>query len=672
MKHSPRCFLFGLASILTIVSTVFSGPEDEIDSSKIFYLGEIVIYGNQPGLSSPFQQYSILQSDLQTHHRLDASHALDLLSGLSLSNVGGRNESMVYVRGFDLRQVPVFIDGIPEYIPYDGYVDLARFTTFDLSEITVTKGFSSVLYGANALGGAINLVSRKPDKTLEYDLSSGIMNTDGAEYAINLGTNQNLYYATASFSRLKQNSYPLSKSFTPTTTENGGERENSYRRDNRFSVKAGFTPNETDEYSFSYINQQGEKGNPVYAGYNPKGTVRYWQWPDWDKYSEYFISQTLVGDKNSTGNVLIKTRLFRDKFKNTVFAYDNATYTTQTKRSSFQSFYDDDTWGAVVEGKTQYIQRHDLTMVFHWKHDIHREHNLGEPQRMVRDATISLGAEDVYHVLEIFSLIGGVSYDLRKGLQAQDYNSKTKVVSDFLKDDTHALNIQLGGIFNLTPSQQLSFSVARKTRFATMKDRYSYKLGTAIPNPGLVPENAINYDLAYREVFENLGSYKLSLFYNDLRNVIQQVTNAKDTLSQMQNLGQARYYGGEVEIEVHPAQFVRTGANYTFLKRENISNPDVKFLDTPEHKVMLYATLLPLKNIDVTASMEFNSKRNSTSDGLYPADDFAVYNLKTSLNLFERIVLDAGVQNIFDRNYSLIEGYPESGRTFYATLHLHE
>ena len=105
----------------------------------------------------------IPQSDLENHHRLDASHALDLLSGLSLSNVGGRNESMVYVRGFDLRQVPVFIDGIPEYVPYDGYVDLARFTTFDLSEITVTKGFSSVLYGANAMGGAINLRVKKTD-----------------------------------------------------------------------------------------------------------------------------------------------------------------------------------------------------------------------------------------------------------------------------------------------------------------------------------------------------------------------------------------------------------------------------------------------------------------------------------------------------------------------------
>ena len=301
--------------------------------------------GTKVGMSSPFQQNSILQSDLE-NHRLDASHALDLLSGLFLSNVGGRNESMVYVRGFDLRQVPVFIDGIPEYVPYDGYVDLARFTTFDLSEITVTKGFSSVLYGPNAMGGAINLISRKPTALLEYDLSVGAMNTGGYDYAINLGTNQGQYYVTGSASRLRQDSYPLPKSFVPTSTENGGERDNSYRRDTKYNIKAGFTPNETDEYSFTYINQQGEKGNPAYAGYNPAGTVRYWQWPDWDKFSEYFISQTLLGNKATSDNVLIITRFFHDKFKNTLFAYDDATYAAGDDRRR--------------EGQLDHLRRRDV------------------------------------------------------------------------------------------------------------------------------------------------------------------------------------------------------------------------------------------------------------------------------------------------------------------------
>ena len=657
--------------LIVTVSPMLNSQTAIPDSLHVFNLGEIVIMGKQEGMSSPFQQNIVPQSELENHHRIDASHALNLLPGLSLSNVGGRNESMIYVRGFDLRQVPVFIDGIPEYVPYDGYVDLARFTTFDLSEITVAKGFSSVLYGANAMGGSINLVSRKPAAPYEYDLSISGMNIGGYDYAINLGTNQGLYYVTGSASRLRQDSYPLSKSFVSTSTQNGNERGNSYRRDTKYNVKVGFTPNETDEYSFTYINQQGEKGNPVYAGYNPVGTLRYWQWPHWDKFSEYIISQTLLGNKSSSDNIQVKTRLFHDKFKNTLFAYDNATYTTQLKKSSFQSYYDDDTWGAVVEANTSCVSNHRLTLVFHWKEDIHREHNLGEPVRTVSDATISIGAEDVYHIFEQFSLIGGISYDFRDELQAQDYNSKTMVVSNFPLVDTHAINAQFGGIFDLSTTRQISFSIARKTRFATMKDRYSYKLGTAIPNPGLIPENAINYDLAYREMVGTIGSGKISMFYNDLRDVIQQVNNVQGILSQMQNLGQARYYGGELEIEGHPVSILNASVNYTLLKRENVSNPRVKFLDTPDHKIIVSANISPISIVDMTASAEYDSRRYSTSDGIYTAGSFAVYNVKTSVHLLKQFVVDAGIQNLFDENYALTEGYPEPGRTYYATLRLH-
>ena len=88
--------------------------------------------------------------------------ALRILPSLIISKSGSRNESTVYLRGFDIRSVPVFMDGIPVYVPYDGYVDLDRFITYDLARIDVSKGFSSMTYGANTIGGAINLIGMKP------------------------------------------------------------------------------------------------------------------------------------------------------------------------------------------------------------------------------------------------------------------------------------------------------------------------------------------------------------------------------------------------------------------------------------------------------------------------------------------------------------------------------
>lgn len=58
-------------------------------------------------------------------------------------------------------------------MPYDGNMDLGRFSTFDLSRIDISKGASAVLYGPNTMGGAINLISRKPTKPLEGTLGYG-------------------------------------------------------------------------------------------------------------------------------------------------------------------------------------------------------------------------------------------------------------------------------------------------------------------------------------------------------------------------------------------------------------------------------------------------------------------------------------------------------------------
>ncbi len=90
------------------------------------------------------------------------------------------------------------------------------------------------------------------------------------------------------------------------------------------NVKAGYTPNETDEYSLSYTSQEGEKGAPLQVFNNPPNPPNsYWDWPWWDTDSIYFLSHTQLGD-----STYLKTRLFYNTFDNALWAYDDATYTT--------------------------------------------------------------------------------------------------------------------------------------------------------------------------------------------------------------------------------------------------------------------------------------------------------------------------------------------------------
>ncbi|WP_420149027.1 TonB-dependent receptor plug domain-containing protein [Spirosoma sp.] len=651
---------------LLMGSTLQSSLAQQIDTSgagRIFSLGEVTVLGRRGSDSIN----SALSSRIEAFNRLDVGRALNLLPGVTLSSVGARNETMVYVRGFDLRQVPVFIDGIPVYVPYDGYVDLGRFTTFDLAEVNVAKGFSSVTYGPNTLGGAINLVSRRPQKKLEFDGRAGLLSGQGHRLNLNIGTNLGKFYIQGSASQLKQETFPLSADFVAQPQEDGGDRANAYRNDRKYSLKVGFTPNATDEYTVSYINQHGSKGTPPYVGSDSRQVARFWQWPYWDKESWYFISRTALSSSS-----YLKVRLFYDKFKNLLSAFDNNTYTTQTRGSSFNSYYNDDTKGGSIEYDNRLATAHNLKASFHYKQDRHRENNAGEPVRTFIDQTLSVGVEEVWTLSNRWSLVPGVSYNSRQSLRAENYESATKTISSFPGNNSDALNAQIGLFYSPATQRQLSLTVAKKTRFATVKDRYSYRMGAAIPNPDLKAESALHVEAAYAEQI-SLGrpgrflAVQASAFYSSLTDAIQQVNNVQPGVYQFQNTGRAEFYGGDVSLNVPVSMAFQTGAQYSYIHRENLSNPELKFVDVPDHKVLVYAQAQIIRRIALIGSVEYNSDRYSTSYGTQAAS-FVVANAKVSVRLQRYVSLEGGINNIFDRNYALAEGFPEPGRNYFVNL----
>jgi iron complex outermembrane receptor protein len=575
------------------------------------------------------------------------------------------------VRGFDLRQVPVYLDGMPLYVPYDGYVDLARYTTFNLSAIQVAKGYSSVLYGPNAAGGAINMVTRKPVNPFEANIVAGWL-SGGYRLNTNIGGKINRFYYQVSASQLKQNWYPLSHNFVPTRTEDGGHRDNSYRNDVGVSGKIGFTPTENQEYAVGYSYQHGKKGTPVYAGYDTQNTLyrspRYWKWPFWNTQSLYFISNNRINPNNT-----FKTRWYYNKFDNQTDSYDDVSYTTISRPYAFQSEYNDYTLGTSLIFENTSIKNNTFSLAAHYKKDVHREHNLGEPTRRTADNNYTAGAEDTYRITDKFKVNAGISFMNRTNTEAQTFNSTTKLISDLPSAGNSAWNLQGLMQYGFTDKQALSFSVARKTRFATIKDRYSYRLGTAIPNPDLKAENTLNYDLTYRGTIAGKLTLAASGFYSKIHNSIQTVNNVTTDpatgtrLAQTQNVGKAEYYGAEAAVGYQILSNLRADANYTHLIRNNLSSPQVYFTDVPRDKVFASLEYRPLAKLYVLASEEYNSKRYSTSYGTV-AGSFYLTNAKAHLLLAKGFSVEGGVNNIFDRNYQLVEGYPEAGRNYFANL----
>jgi iron complex outermembrane receptor protein len=163
------------------------------------------------------------------------------------------------------------------------------------------------------------------------------------------------------------------------------------------------------------------------------------------------------------------------------------------------------------------------------------------------------------------------------------------------------------------------------------------------------------------------------LFYSKINNSIQTVNNvAVDPVThanqaQVQNVGKAEYYGAEFSAGYAILAQLRVDANYTYLKRKNISSPTIFLTDVPQNKVFGSVQYSPINKLYILASEEYNSKRYSTSYGTV-SGAFYLSNVKAHLTLVKGFAIEGGVNNLFDRNYTLVEGFPEEGRNYFANV----
>ena len=304
---------------------------------------------------------SIDQAEIRNLDLVNAAKALDYLPGVSIQHLSAnRNEAGIMVRGFSTRgQVPLYVDGIPISVPYDGYVDFNRFLTSDVAELQVAKGYSSPLLGPNALGGTINLVTQEPTRKINIDALIGTGSGNALLSGLRLGSRWHRFFFQGSLDWLQNDFIPLSGDFPVIQYRNlpdivmTGRLNNSWSRDERFTGRVGWTPRGQDEYVFSYINLKGQKGVPLYQGPNAAATYRFfWTWPYWDMGNYYFHSNTQINETSA-----IKFRAFYTQFRNDIDMYSTDTYSVMNTRSAEHSMYNEHNDGFAAEFTTRRCRR---------------------------------------------------------------------------------------------------------------------------------------------------------------------------------------------------------------------------------------------------------------------------------------------------------------------------
>ena len=494
----------GAAVSLVLLSTSLAAQDYHRD------LGTVEVIGARVPAALPFTVDTIDAQEIAASHRDDLSQVLDAIPGVALQNLGQRRERLLSLRGFSSRQVPLFIDGVPVYVPYDGNVDLSRFGVEYVAEVSVSKGLSSLLYGPNILGGAINVISRRPVEPFEAsarlavefdDRRDGIQQRAG----VNLGTRSELWYASLSASGVESDGYRLPPSFRPVAAENGAARDNAASADRLYVARVGFTPSEDHEYGVTYYRQDGDKQDPPYAGSylrsnaRPDGVqVRFWRWPGWDKESFALVSRDALG-----ANGTLRLRAYYDQFSNSLDSFDDATYRTQTRPFAFAgSRYDDYSVGGGADYEWRWSAAHVTRLAGHYKRDVHREQQRAPsiPQQRLDISTYDFAIEHEWLVTTTVSLTPSYQHVVQAGRTVQVFSGGR--FSPVTVDQSTADNAQLVGTWKVTDGGSLVGGVSRKTRFPTLKERFSGGLGSAVPNPGLEPEYATHYELG----FEHKGS----------------------------------------------------------------------------------------------------------------------------------------------------------------------
>lgn len=635
-----------------------------------FTLGQVNVL-DTPIDESPFEQ-SITADQLSQHASETISDALDNMSGVNQDIQGGRGESTLYIRGFDARRIGVFIDGIPVYVPYDGNFDYDRFLTADIAQIDVAKGYSSVAYGSNTMGGVVNVISKRPTKTLEGNVKAEMVQGSDGDLSrrvasINLGTRQDHLYAQLGAVYSDQDHYRMSDDYTQVagSVQNEGERLRSETEDYKVSFKTGYIADDGSEIAIGYSNQNGQKQQPPVS--DPSySQAKYWDWPYWDKESVF-----ITGQKN-LGNGYLKALAYYDTIQNSLYSYDNADYSTMNTPKAFKSRYDDYSAGARLEYGVE-LDSHFITAAANYKKDVHEGYDIHKTtgaetmSENYEDHTISLGLEDTYTLNAQWQILCGISYDRREADKIYDTNT---AYLDMLSLETQsAYNPQAALIYSPDATSKIRASVSQKTYMPSMKERYSRKFNSAVPNPDLENEVATHYELSYQKQLEAFST-RITGFFTRVDDAIQSVVYASNpAYLQNQNVGSFDHRGIETELNYKTDTF-ESGGNYTYISVKNRTDESVKRLDVPKHQLFAFAQRELGGGFSLYGNMKFRKGAyEQKADKSYVINPtFTTFDLKAIYKATDAITAEIGVKNLTDKLYAYDLGFPMPGREFFANI----
>lgn len=620
----------------------------------------------------------ITQYDMERDNVHDLWEAVRYTPGIILSGGGRRNDSSFTVRGFGADSVPVFVDGISIANPYRGDGDYARILTGDLESVTIQKGYSSMLLGANTLGGAVLMNTAKPKKEFEgridatFEADSNYKHSS-SYYLLSAGTKQDKFYLKTTLQYRDVDHFRLSDDFRPSARnpQQKGERLFSDSTDEKYTIILGTTPSNSLDIWATYIYQDSDKG----VSPPETETMDYviWEWKNWTRKS-----LSLAAAYNS-GSLTVDAVAHYDKYDNSLIEFSNINSYTAGVHTP-PSDYDEYSAGGRLSAGWMFNANNRIQAAATFKRDQHTGLRNNVKEIYIKDDTISLGAEYTYMPVKKVTIVGGIGYDY---LQPQDYWSKSNDFAELIGElgfvvqrKSHWLVTgQLGVFYEFAEDHELRATYARKNHFPSMNQRYSTRYGSELPNPNLQPEVADHYELGYKGNFSRF-SLNTAVYYSELADKIISIeipnpSQPSSTVDFSLNLDEVSFYGFELGAEVFLNQYITGGAAFSVNKYDigGVSDRTVKAIDYyPEVTANGYIVYAPTDKLQIIPRVEYIDSRYADAEAKEELDSYVLAHLKVQYDINDYASVSVSVNNIFDENYEIRQYYPQSGRSFALTL----
>ena len=435
-------------------------------------------------------------------------HLLMQDAAINMVQSGGfGQQSSIFTRGTNSTHTLVMRDGVRINAASAGMASLAFLDTTELKQIEILKGPASVLYGTDAIGGVIQLISKTPDQ------NSAFITTEVGEHQtykslVGADLYQDGFYAQVRGQRLETDGTPILD--RPEASQAGYDQKG-------LSVKLGI---EKRNYSFSADYNQNH-GSSLYDNYGA------------------LIPQNF---KNEQINLKGRVNL-------------NQKFSLNARLSQFKDDLDQQSQPEYVHNTTQ-----EAELYGQWHYTPHQNLLLGSTYKHLDADVLSPSASGDEYSVDYHQASESTGYYLQHQYQGEKLNTQLGArIEQHSKFGTHAVG-QLGVRYQVLPSTSVYTNIGSAFRAPTNNDLYALNWGG---NPDLKPEESFSYEVG---LDQKLGQY-LTASLSVYRNQVEHLITYTDILH---NIDQSTFTGGELNLNWQKdALFVNLGYAYVQAKNDD-------------------------------------------------------------------------------------------------------